>query len=400
MEDQELADLAMDLVNTDPLMEEDSTVEEVQDSEVATTEEIDETEEIEDTEEAEENEEEEDEVDGEEAEEDEPDSEEEEAEEGEEEDSDKESVLGLDGKEEVDVPLELQIATKDGDKVSVKALLERYEETQKTTTTLEQANQIHTQYREEADKFNENARKFKELTDKGEAQEAINFLCGLANIDAEHFSSKLVSQLAPEFEEFMQLSPEEQEQRQAQQERDFLKRENEALKNQSKTSKEKAILKDEISKVSKDFEMSLDEYETRQGELLQLVDQGRLEKSHVTPKFIGEYHADLRRYEKAANILEEIDSELVKDEVAMKHLVSLQKHNSKITDEDLKARAEKAFVETETKKVQKRVKKNAKATKRKTLGKKQRAAKSRKKSKNDKALTFDDLDFDELVKQL
>lgn len=407
MEDKSLEELAQDLVSESPLME---VVEEIAEEVESEKEPLleDEATDSEDTEEEETTEEEaetEGEEDGEEAEEEaegdleeEEDSEEDEAEE---EDSDENTLLGLDGDEEVDVPEQLKLKVgEDQEEVTVKQLIDTYEEAKKTNQTLEQANQIHSMYRQEADAFNDNAIKFQGLVSEGKAQEALQFLFEVAKIDGEHFENQYVSQLAPKFEEFMNLTPEEQAQKQAEQDRDYYKRLAERRGKEKSSLESSHQLKEEISKATKEANMSLDEYENLQKELLQLVDQGRLDKKEITPKYIVEQHRGILRYEKAFEILKEIDPGLVNDKVAVDHLVSLQINKQDITDKDLKARAEKAFADAETSKIQKRVKKNAKATKAKKLGKKQRAAKSKVKTKNQKALTFNDLDLDELANLL
>lgn len=228
------------------------------------------------------------------------------------------------------------------------------------------------------EKFSNNANQFQELVKEGKAQEALDFVLEVAGLDRNQFVEQYVSQLAPTISEYLELSPEEREQRVLKQQLEHYKGQQERTEKANSESRAASELSSKVESVMSEHSMSPDRFESLQKELIEFG------VKDITPEAIGQYHVMVVQQDAALEVLNEINPELVKDKSAMDYLLSLQKNNPGITKEQLKTRAEKAFIDA----LSERVKKDSKAAKPRKKG----APKTTKEKVAKGILTFDDLE--------
>ena len=309
-----------------------------------------------------------------------------------------ETLTGRSGDEEYDVPMNLEFDVKvDGqeERASLQALLDNYSGQQnwdRKNTDLQKA--IH-ENESRVKSFNDNAQKFREMTEEGKAQEALDFLLETAGLDKNRFVNNYVSQLAPQLAEYQDMTPEERDYQRTQQEAEFYKSQVEQFKSTTAQQQATEKMRHEVQSTLENHNMSADRFEELQKELHQLSDAGKLDKSQINPAFVGQYYVAIQREELAREVLTDLNPELVKNRSALDYLSSLQTNNPEMTREKLTEAAERAFIDQTVKKVKSRVKKNAKASKAKTLAKKSRAKKED--TKTTTALTFDEISDSDLM---
>lgn len=227
--------------------------------------------------------------------------------------------------------------------------------------------------------FQENAKNFHELATTGKAQEALDLICELADLDRNQFVEAYVSQLAPTIAEYLELSPEQREQRALKQQADYYKGQAERIQTSQKEAQQRTQLETDTQAVMDKHGMDLNRFEELQKEL---IASGM---ENLVPETIGQYHDLVTQQDVALEVLKEINPELAKDQSALDYLMSLQKNNPGIAKEAIKARAEQAFKDQAVKALSERVAKDSKATKPKKKGK------SSPKKLGKEILTFDDL---------
>lgn len=321
----------------------------------------------------------------------------EELEEDEELESDEETEEEEDELLENDLDIEAEVNVKvDGkeETVKLKDLIENYSGKvayDKKFTELQSEKESH---EKRVESFNGNSQKFHELVTEGKAQEALDFLCEVAGLDKNRFVNTYVSQLAPTITEYLNLTPEQREQQRLEQETEYYKSQVQNMQKQQETSARAVKLREEIEGSLTKYDMDVNRFESLQKELNEFVKQGALKAEQITPEFVGQYHVAVVQEELATKVLSSIDPKLTKDKASFDYLISLQQNNPDMKEEDLIEKAQQLYADATTKKVASRVKKNSKATKAKKLGKKEA------KASNPKALTFDEIDFDELTSLL
>jgi len=233
------------------------------------------------------------------------------------------------------------------------------------------------QFQAQQDTFNNNAKQFQELATTGKAQEALDLVCELAGLDRNQFVENYVSQLAPQIAEHLELSPEEREQRALKQQVEHYKTREERRQEQQTLFAQQTELKNQVQSVLETHQIGADRFEELQKELIEFGVE------NLTPETVGQYHVMITHQDAAVEVLKDINPDLVKDKSAMDYLISLQQNNPGIKQEELKARAEKAFVDA----LAERVKSDSKATKPKKKG----SSKATKKPAKE-ILTFEDLE--------
>lgn len=279
-----------------------------------------------------------------------------------------------------DVSEESHKVTVDGEEVevSLQDLKENFAGQQAWDKKFQELGNEKQEHQAKVEQFNTNAKQFSELVGEGKAQEALDFVLEVAGLNRDQFVEAYVSQLAPTIAEHLELSPAEREQRALKQQVETLKaREAKAQEAQTQTLKRQE-LKGQVDESLSKYDMSTERFEELQKELIEFG------MKDLTPDAVGQYHVMINQQDAAIEVLNEINPDLVKDKSAMDYLLSLQKNNPGIAKEELKARAEKAFVDALTE----RVKKDSKATKPRKKG----STKSSKKGGKDNLTLNDDLD--------
>lgn len=270
--------------------------------------------------------------------------------------------------------------TVDGEEVevSLKDLKENYAGQQAWDKKFQELGTERTAHQAEVNKFNENANQFQELAKEGKAQEALDLVIELAGLNGNQFKEAYVKQLAPTIAEYLELSPEEREQRALKQQNEQYRAQHE--KAQLRQTEEAAALQQrtEIESVMTKHDMSPERFEELQKELIEA------EFTNLTAETVGQYHVLKVHQGMAVEALKAINPDLVKDQSAVDYLLSLQNNNPGMKKEELQAKAESAFKDA----LAERVKKDSKAAKPRKKGN----SSSAKKKQIDEILTFDDLD--------
>jgi hypothetical protein len=303
--------------------------------------------------------------------------------ESEEESEESEDEEGSDEESSDDEPSDdvgdLHKVTVDGEEieVSTQELKDNYAGKQawdKKFTELSQEREAH---QATVETYNGNVKQFQELVNEGKAQEALEFLMETAGLDRNRFLETYVSQLAPTIAEYLEMSPEEREQRALKQQVEHYKAQEQRANETKQQAQQRQEIEGRVSKVLEEHSIEPNRFEELHKEL---VDAGIKE---IQPETVGQYHVMITQQDAAIEVLKELNPELIQDKSAMDYLISLQQNNPGIAKEELKARAEKAFVDA----LAERVKKDSKATKPRKKG----TTKSTKKVGKD-ILTFDDLE--------
>ena len=270
--------------------------------------------------------------------------------------------------------------TVDGEEqdVSLKDLKENYAGQQAWDKKFQELGTERTAHQAQVNTFNDNANQFQTLASEGKAQEALDFIIDLAGLNGNQFKEAYVKQLAPTIAEYLELSPEEREQRALKQQNEHYKAQHEtALKAQNdKLAADNQ--RTSIESVLKDNDMSLERFEELQKELIEA------DFNDLTAETVGQYHVLKVQQNMAMEVLTEINPDLVEDKSAVDYLLSLQVNNPGMKKEALQAKAEGAFKDA----LAERVKKDSKAAKPRKKG----SSKTANKKALEDIITFDDLE--------
>lgn len=275
--------------------------------------------------------------------------------------------------------------------VSLQDLKDNYSGQQSYDKKFQELADDKTEFRVQADSFNNNATKFQELVTGGKAQEALDFLLETAGLDRNLFVETYISQLAPTISEYLDLSPAERDQRALKQQVEHYKTQNERMVTSQKDELATNAYKTKVMNVLDTHGIDAVEYAARQKEL---TDAG----CESTPEAIGSYCVVIKHNDAAHKALSVISPELARDSSALDYLISLQVNTPGISEKELSKKAKQAFEAEAKEALTERVKKDSKASKPRKKG----AAKVEKEPLK-QILTFDDLeDIDpyELLEQI
>jgi len=287
-------------------------------------------------------------------------------------------------KEETEVPApevgDSHIVKIDGEEVEVtlQELKDNFSGKQGWDKKFSELNTEKESHTKEVEQFKGNANQFQELVTEGKAQEALDFLLETAGLNRNQFVETYVSQLAPTIAEYLELSPEEREQRALKQQVEYYKTQQEQATKSQTEQRDAQELTTKINAVMEKHSMSPEKFEELQKELIGFGVED------LTPEVIGQYHVLVAQQDTALEVLKDLNPDLMKDKSAVDYLLSLQANNPGIAKEELKARAEKAFVYA----LSERVNKDSKATKPRKKG----AAKTTSEEVAKGVLTFEDLE--------
>lgn len=221
--------------------------------------------------------------------------------------------------------------------------------------------------------------RFVELS-KSDPLAAVEYACDISGMDSRKMIQEIRNQFKMAFEEYAKLSPEQRQERELQDERDYYKTKLARHEADRAKQSQMAELDKRVQATIQKHNLDRANYVARYEELKQLQAQGVF-GGEITPELVGEYHQEMERGRLINEVINEFPDIENKDS-AIKDLKAIWSQDPSLTIEQLKRIAVEVYGSDAARRLSKKVQKSRPVT----------ATATPKTSKTREPLFFDDLE--------